>query len=110
MDHDEAGPSPSLLPPALISGVAGLTLLLSLAGIVVMAIDSESAGVQATMIAAFPIGFALTLFLMVWVAHFFFKRSSSVVRLGVPVGCGCGAGLFSVLLAVVFFAAIFPAL
>ena len=88
---------------AFLVGCGGLSV------VGLMGYQSESGGVLASYISAFPVGFALSGFaaaLAVQLLH----RKPGPVRMAVPLGCGCLGGLGLMLAAVIFFAAIFPAL
>ena len=87
----------------LISVIAGV-------GIGISAADSESAGVVAAQISAFPLGFVLGGALAGLIIHFGVKRATTLLRVLGPLGCGCMSGLLMVSLFITFFAVIFPAL
>ena len=91
-------------------GLAMLGSLGACAGIGLSAADSESAGVVATQLAAFPLGFVLGGALTGLVLHFGVKRATTLLRVLGPLGCGCMSGVLMLGAAFVFFAAIFPAL
>lgn len=90
----------------------GLTLIVSFIAIVFVGVatyNSESAGVVATQLAAFPVGLlwggllsALTIQL--------FKAKTMALRIGVPITCGLLAGIVVLTLTVLFFVVIFPLL
>lgn len=80
------------------------------AGIGLSAYDSESAGVMASQLAAFPLGFVLGGALAALIVHFGVKRATTLLRVLGPLGCGCMSGVLLLGTAFVFFTAIFPAL
>lgn len=107
-------PSDERAPPGwgLVIGWLVVALLVGCGGLGVvglMAYDSESGGVMASQITAFPMGFAfsgLLAALGVQLLH----RKPGPARMAVPLGCGCLGGLGAVVAVVIFFVAIFPAL
>ena len=107
-------PATETQPPGwgLVVGWLVVALLLGCGGlgvVALMASGSESGGVLATNITAFPVGFALSGFvaaLAVQLLH----RKPGPVRMAVPLGCGCLGGLATMFAVVIFFAVIFPAL
>lgn len=104
-DIDPPGP----LAPLLWGGIAIFLTCAGIGGLVLAIADSESAGVMATMIVSFPLGFVWAGAVSAIVLHFV-KRVSTPARLGTPFGCGCLGGLALGTLSFLFFAAIFPEL
>jgi hypothetical protein len=109
-----ATPVPDVDPPGPLSPLiwGGLAIFLTCAGLGGLGLaisDSESAGVVASMIVSFPLGFIWAGALAAIVLHFV-KRASPPVRLGTPFGCGCLGGIAMGAVAVLFFAVIFPEL
>ena len=104
-DVDPPGP----LAPLIWGGLAIFLTCAGLGGLGLAIADSESAGVTASMIVAFPLGF-------IWagaiaaIALYFMKRVSPPVRLGAPFGCGCLGGIVMGAISLLFFAVIFPEL
>ena len=105
---NDAGPAPYI--PLVWVVLTLIVAFVCCAGVGVSAYDSESAGVVASQVAAFPLGFALAGTIGAIGIHFGMKQASTPIRVGGPVGCGCLGGLAMVALAVLFFVAIFPAL
>ena len=103
-----AGPAPYI--PLVWVVLTLLVAFVSCAGVGASAYDSESAGVVASQLAAFPLGFALAGTTGAIGIHFGMKQASNAIRMGGPVGCGCLGGLAMVAMAMLFFVAIFPAL
>lgn len=103
-------PKPGCLMPGLWLGGAALATLICGAIVGIGASGSESDGVAAANIAAGPFGFAWGGMLSAAIIHLAWKRASSGVRVGGPLGCGCLGAIVMIVGVVVFFAAIFPAL
>lgn len=99
---------PSLLMPGLwIAGAAVVTL--TLVGVVgAMGYSSESGGMLASNLAAFPLGFVCTGAAVAVIVHFLVKGGP--LRLAVPMGCGCLGGIGMLFGLTVFYAAIWPSL
>ncbi|MFT5687001.1 MAG: hypothetical protein ACI8RZ_007958 [Myxococcota bacterium] len=74
------------------------------------AANSETLGVQAAQIAAFPLGFVLAGLLGGLIVHFAVKRGTTLLRVLAPMGCGCIGGLITLVGVFFFFTAIFPSL
>ena len=93
----------------LAAGIVG-----TIAGVAIVgaaAYNSESGGIVATNAAAFPLGALWGGSIGAWIAHFALRdRDSKGLRIAAPFGCGCLSGVVMLLLSIVFFAAIFPAL
>jgi len=70
---------------------------------------SESAGVQAALLAAFPLGAVCSWALVALVVQLAGKESGAM-RWGAPAGCACLGGAALLLVALLFFTTIFPAL
>ena len=104
-DIDPPGP----LSPLIWGGVAVFLTCAGLGGLVLAVSDSESAGITASMVVAFPLGFVWSGALAAIVLHFM-KKASRGVRIGTPFGCGCLGGMAMAAVAVLFFAVIFPEL
>lgn len=104
-DIDPPGP----LSPLIWGGVAVFLTCAGLGGVVLAISDSESAGITASMVVAFPLGFVWSGAIAAIVLHFI-KKASRGVRLGSPFGCGCLGGIGMAAVAVLFFAVIFPEL
>lgn len=106
---DEAHAQPGPLLPIIwwaIAMVAGVCLCLWVA---VAGMGSESAGVQAAMLASLPLGFLFGGAIGSIPVHLL-VRGSTAARLLAPAGCGClSAGAVASLVAF-FFAVVFPAL
>lgn len=95
--------------PALWLGAAFLGLLLCGALVGWAGYQSESTGMRAAMVVAFPLGFVWSGALAAMAGYF--KPSDKVlVRHGVPLGCGCFGAMAMALVVIVFFGAIWPAL
>ncbi len=91
----------------------GATLLITLVCAVVVGImgsGSESDGVEAAQLAAAPFGFVWGGLLSAAIIQLGWKRASTGVRVGGPLGCGCLGAIVMIGGIIVFFAAIFPAL
>ena len=71
--------------------------------------DSESAGVTATMVIAFPMGLLWCGAIAAVVTHFAIGRKS-LVRTLAPIGCAVFGGCIALVVAGFFFAVIFPEL
>jgi hypothetical protein len=99
---------PGCLWPAawLILGLLGTIIAAVAVGL--SAADSESAGMLATQVVAFPVGALWSGGLVALIVHF--MKSGKGVRIGAPLGCGCLGGIIMAVLVVVFFTAIFPSL
>lgn len=107
-------PASDSQPPGwgLVIGWLLVALLVGCGGVAavgLMAYDSESGGVLASQITAFPVGFALSGFAAALAVQLLLRKPGPA-RMAVPMGCGCLGGLGAVVLTVIFFAAIFPAL
>ena len=102
--------APSWIAPIVWIGVALLVTCFGIAGVGLAIADSESAGMTATMLAAFPLTFVWGGAIGALITQLAWRKTSSGIRIGAPFGCGCLGGLAGGALAFVFFAAIFPAL
>lgn len=71
--------------------------------------NSESAGLSALWVMAFPVGFFGTGAFVGLVTHFVVKKASAA-RTFVPLGCGCLGGLVLLGAVAAFVTAIFPML
>jgi len=83
--------------------------VLAAAAIGMLAYESEEGGVMATMVAAPFVGAAWSgafAAAVIWLT----RQEKTVVRLGIPFGCAILGGILLLILVVVFFAVIFPAL
>lgn len=112
--QDDLPPLPGDIDPGCGMPVAWLIIALvgvcGGAGLVgFQAYGSESAGINAAQLAAFPVGFAATGAIVGFITHFTVKKSPGL-RAGLPVGCGCLGGLAAIAAVAVFFTAIFPGL
>ncbi len=87
--------------------VAGIGMVICVAVVGVAGYGSESAGVAASYMVAFPLGFLCGGSLAALAGNFFLTGR---VRLAAPFGCGLLAGVVALLMTFVFFAGIFPAL
>ncbi len=87
--------------------VLGILLAGVLVGIA--AAGSESDGVDASLIAGFPVGFLLSAALGGLLIHVSGQRDAKV-RIAGPLACGCLGGLAIFGLVVFFFFAVFPSL
>ncbi len=96
--------------PAIWVILAMLGSVAAAAGVGLAAADSESMGVSAAQIAAFPLGFLLSAALGGLIVHFAVKRATTLLRVVAPLGCGCLGGLVTLAGVVGFFVAIFPSL
>ena len=96
----------------IVLGVFGLLALLTCCGgggYLGMSInESESAGVVASYVIAFPVGFSFAGLLGAVIGYFGLK--SKGLQIALPIVLGLVAGIGCLLSAVVFFEAIFPAL
>ena len=101
---------PSKLMPMVWLALALLGTLVAGAGIGISAADSESAGMIAAQIAAFPLGFVLGGALAGLLIHYGIKRATTLLRVLGPLGCGCMSGMLMLSLFITFFTVIFPAL
>lgn len=108
MDAEPEVEGPSPLMPIAWAVVALVVTLASVACVGVFASGSESDGVFASNVAAFPLGFGCSGAAAALVVHFVVKRGP--LRTAAPLGCGClgGVGLLAGLF--VFYAAIWPSL
>lgn len=104
-DLDPPGP----LAPLLWGGIAVFLTCAGLGGVLLAVSDSESNGITASMVVAFPLGFVWAGALAA-IVLFFMKRTSRGIRIGAPFGCGCLGGMGLAAIAVLFFAVIFPEL
>jgi hypothetical protein len=98
------------LMPVLWLVVTFLVTLVCAAFVGLMAADSESKGVEATQVVALPFGFVWGGLLAASIIQIAWKKASTAVRVAGPLGCGCLGGIIMILLVIVFFSAIFPAL
>jgi hypothetical protein len=87
---------------------AAVVTAVSVAGVGILGMNSESAGMEAANLAALPLGFVCSAAPVALVVHFLVKRGPA--RVAAPVGCGClgGIGLLAGLF--VFWSAIWPSL
>lgn len=88
--------------------LAAIVGVLVAAGVGMAAAGSESAGVAASNLAAFPLGFVCTGAAVALVVHFVARGAG--VRTAVPLGCGCLGGIGAFLALGLFYAAIWPSL
>lgn len=100
---------PGWLMPALWIVTAAVGTVVGLAVVVFFAAGSESAGVTATMLAAFPLGLLWSGALAALVVQLS-GQTRAGVRIGAPLGCGFVGGLGLLVMVALFFLAIFPAL
>ena len=105
--EDENG-RPGFAMPGIWLLLAISVSLLCCAGVGFAISKSESQGMNASMLASFPVGFLLSGLAAALVTHFVARHPA--VRAFAPLGCGCfgGLGLFAVVF--LFFAVIFPSL
>lgn len=103
-------PTRSMFMPLLWVFLALVVSVGACAGVGLSANDSESAGVFAAQVSAFPLGFVLSAALGGLVVHFAVKRATRLLRTVAPMGCGCLGGFGVLALVMSFFAFIFPAL
>jgi hypothetical protein len=106
---DEARPQPGPLMPIVwwaVLMVVGVCLCLWVA---VASMGSESAGVQAAMIACLPLGFLFGGAIGSIPVHLL-VRGSTAGRVLAPAGCGCLSAVFLACVVAFFFAVVFPAL
>lgn len=106
----EEPPKKGCLMPGIWFGVSALVTLAGLAYLGIAASGSESAGVAATWVVAGPLGLVWAGSLAGLIVHFAFRRGSTAVRAGVPLGCGCLGAITLFGLVLLFFAAIWPSL
>ncbi|GDX80829.1 hypothetical protein LBMAG42_26400 [Deltaproteobacteria bacterium] len=99
---------PSFLMPGLWMAATALVTLAVVGAVGVMGYGSESAGMLASNLAAFPLGFVCTGAAVAVVVHFVVKGGP--LRLAVPMGCGCLGGIGLLVGLTVFYAAIWPSL
>ena len=99
---------PGLLMPGLWMAAAAVTTLAVVGAVGVMGYGSESAGMLASNLAAFPLGFVCTGAAVAVIVHFVVKGGP--LRLAVPMGCGCLGGIGLLVGLSVFYAAIWPSL
>jgi len=109
MNANQEKKGPGCIWPILWVLAALVGTILCAAFVIFMAADSESAGVTATYIAAFPFGALWSGAIAALVVQFVGKDNKGV-RYGVPPGCGCLGGIVLFLMIFVFFVSIFPAL
>ncbi len=103
-------PKKGCLMPGIWLGISALVSLAGLAYLGISAYGSESAGVTATWIVSGPLGLVWAGSFAAVIVHFAFRRGSTAVRAGVPIGCGCLGAVACFALVFVFFAAIWPSL
>jgi len=96
--------------PGLWLGLTSVATLISLAYVAFAACNSESAGIRAAGIVALPLGMFWGGMLAAIIVQFAWKKASSGVRIAGPIGCGCLGGIILLVLVLLFFAVIFPAL
>lgn len=106
---DEAEKKAGCLMPLVWFLIAGMGTCAGLAGVGIAVNDSETAGVEATMIAAFPLGLLWSGLLAAAVVHFVVPRPS-LARIFVPLGCSFVGACLALAATAFFFMAIFPAL
>lgn len=82
-----------LLMPIGWSLLAMLGAIGAAAGVGVGLTTSESAGISAAQIAAFPLGFVLSAALCGLIVHIGIKRATTLLRVMAPLGCGCMGGM-----------------
>ena len=104
-----AAPAPGPVMPAAWCGLALMGLLVGGGLVGVAAYDSESAGVTAMYVATFPLAF-LVCGALGGVAIHLAGKTDPKVRIGGPLICGCLGGGAILVLVILFFVAIFPAL
>ncbi|MBW2263062.1 MAG: hypothetical protein JRG91_13875 [Deltaproteobacteria bacterium] len=109
MNVNQEKKGPGCIWPALWGVAAVLGTIICAAVVGIMAADSESAGVTATYIVAFPFGALWSGAIAALIVQFVGKDNKGV-RYGVPPGCGCLGGLALLFMIFFFFVAIFPAL
>ena len=109
MPNNPTPQRPGLLMPALWVLAALFGSLLACAVVGAFAYNSESAGVTATMVAAFPVGLLWSGAIAALAVHVL-KQDRPLVRYGVPAGCAFVGGIGLLILVSIFFVAIFPAL
>ena len=68
--------------------------------------QSEDRGVQLAYVAVGPVVFGI----VGTIVGLFTRGKSTAVATGAPIGCGCVAALFGVVLTMLFFVSIFPSL
>lgn len=108
MDTEPEAERPSPAMPILWTVAALVVTVASALCVGVFASGSESDGVAASNLAAFPLGFVCTGAPVALVVHFAVKQGAA--RIAAPLGCGClgGVGLLAGLF--FFYAAIWPSL
>ena len=109
-EESSSAPSRSMLMPLGWVAVAGLVSIAACAGIGLGVNDSESAGVLAAQLSAFPLGFSLSAALAGLIIHFAIQRATTLLRVTGPLGCGCLGGLVTLGVVFGFFVLIFPEL
>ena len=100
---------PSPVAAFVWCGIALLVTCAGLAGLAIGIADSEENGVLATIVVAFPLGFAWSAAIAA-LATYFMRRLSPPLRIGAPFGCGCLGGGALFVVCALFFAVIFPEL
>ena len=100
---------PGCIWPALWGVAAVLGTIVCASFLILMVADSESAGVTATYIVAFPFGALWSGAIAALIVQFVGKDNKGV-RYGVPPGCGCLGGLAFLFMIFFFLVAIFPSL
>lgn len=102
--------SPGLMMPMAWVILAMLGSVAACAGVGISVADSESAGVVAAQVTAFPLGFLLCGAFAGLIVQFAVKRGTTLLRVLAPMGCGCLGGLIALGGTLVFFTTIFPAM
>lgn len=109
IEEEDEESAPGCAMPIVWSIVAAVVTVLACGGIGVMASGSESAGVSASQIAAFPLCAALSTVAVAIPVHFLVKKSTPI-RLAAPPTAGCLGGILGVGMLFVFYAVIWPSL
>ena len=107
MNDNEVKQQRSWTAPLVWLIVAALGTMACVAVVGFAGYGSESAGVSASYMVAFPLGFLCGGSLAAVAGNFFLTGR---LRLAAPFGCGLLAGGLFLLMVFVFFVAIFPAL
>ena len=101
-----------VLPTWFVAGTLALGVLGTLVAAVIIGVagyDSESAGVTATYAVALPLGLVWGAGIGALIGRFALGSSPTAAKVA-PGGCGCLSGILLLVVAVLFFEAIFPAL
>lgn len=105
----DPGDKAGCMMPMMWLVVAAVGTFVCLVGVSIAIGDSESAGVTATMVAAFPLGLLWCGAIAGVVTHFAVRRRS-MIRVLAPMGCAVLGGFVALGVVGVFFVAIFPSL